>query len=126
MSNDKRYHTQYKFNNFIARNRSFDVNGKDTHSTLVKKELEKLNMIKKHQIGEIRNLIEFEYFMNEIKKKNEQKEIEKEKKEDRLKKEKIRQQRIKEEKMKLKEEERIEKKKKEKEELNKKYRRKKN
>ena len=57
LSNDKRYHTQYKFNNFIARNRSFDVNGKDTHSTLVKKELEKLNMIKKHQIGEIRNLI---------------------------------------------------------------------
>ena len=90
-------------------------------STMIKKEMEKLKLIKKQQVGEIRNLIDYEYFLNEVKKRNEQKEIENQIKEERIKKEKLRQQKLKEERMKQKEEERIEKKRREEEEMNRKY-----
>ena len=45
-------------------------------------ELEKLEMIKKQQLGEIKNLIDYEYALNETRKKNEQKEKEKNEKEE--------------------------------------------
>ena len=50
-------------------------------SGMIKKELEKLELIKKQQLSEIKNLIDYEYTLNETRKKNEQKEKEKGKKE---------------------------------------------
>ena len=90
-------------------------------SGMIKKELEKLEIIKKQQLGEIKNLIDYEYGLNETRKKNEQKEREKEEKEERMRKEKIRIQKLKEQKIKEKEEEKKEKQKKEEEEQLKKY-----
>ena len=59
---------------------------------MIKKELEKLELKKKQQLGEIRNLIDYEYNLNETRKKNEQKEREKEEKEERIRKEKMKNQ----------------------------------
>ena len=58
-------------------------------SGMIKKELEKLELIKKQQLGEIKNLIDYEYSLNETRKKNEQKDRENQEKEERLRKEKI-------------------------------------
>ena len=44
---------------------------------MIKKELEKLELMKKQQLGEIKNLIDYEYALNETRKKNELKEKEK-------------------------------------------------
>ena len=52
-------------------------NGKDDdnkqneakQSGMIKKELEKLELIKKQQLGEIKNLIDYEYGLNETRKK---------------------------------------------------------
>ena len=55
---------------------------------MIKKELEKLELIKKQQLSEIKNLIDYEYALNETRKKNEQKEREKGEKEERMIKEK--------------------------------------
>ena len=52
-------------------------------SGMIKKELEKLELIKKQQLSEIKNLIDYEYALNETRKKNEQKEREKGEKEER-------------------------------------------
>ena len=57
-------------------------------SGMIKKELEKLELIKKQQLSEIKNLIDYEYALNETRKKNEQKEREKGEKEERMRKEK--------------------------------------
>ena len=46
-------------------------------SGMIKKELEKLELMKKPQLGEIKNLIDYEYALNETRKKNELKEKEK-------------------------------------------------
>ena len=124
-NNQKFYLTQNKFYNG-DRSQSVDKfnnskNMNNVDSTLIKKEMEKLNLIKKQQVGEIRNLIDYEYFLNELRKKNRQKEILKEMKEERIRKERIKQQKLKEERMKQKEEERMEKKRKEEEELERKY-----
>ena len=51
-------------------------------SGMIQKELEKLELIKKQQLGEIKNLIDYEYNLNETRKKNEQKEKEKMEKEE--------------------------------------------
>ncbi len=52
-----------------------------TQEELIKKELEKLELIKKQQIGEIKNMIEYEYNQKEAYKKNKRKEKEREEKE---------------------------------------------
>ena len=44
-----------------------------TQEELIKKELEKLELIKKQQIGEIKNMIEYEYNQKEAYKKNKRK-----------------------------------------------------
>ena len=85
-------------------------------SGMIKKELEKLELIKKQQLGEIKNLIDYEYNLNETRKKNQQKEKEKEEKEEKMRKEKIKLQKLKEQKIKEKEEEKKEKQRKEEEE----------
>ena len=90
-------------------------------SGMIKKELEKLEMIKKQQLGEIKNLIDYEYALNETRKKNEQKEREKNEKEEKMRKEKEKQQKLKEMRMKEQEEEKREKQRKEEEEAIKKY-----
>ena len=64
-------------------------------SGMIKKELEKLELIKKQQLSEIKNLIDYEYGLNETRKRNEQKEKEKGEKEERMRKEKIRMQKLK-------------------------------
>jgi hypothetical protein len=95
--------------------------GQSTQEELIKKELEKLELIKKQQIGEIKNMIEYEYNQKEAYKKNKQKEKEREEKE--LKKKEERQKIEKERELKKKEEleKKIELKKKEEEELAKLY-----
>ena len=75
-------------------------------SGMINTELEKLEQLKKQQLGEIKNLIDYEYSLNETRKKNEQREKEKKEKELRIEKEKLKRQRIKEMEMKEKEEER--------------------
>lgn len=52
-----------------------------TQEEIIKKELEKLELIKKQQIGEIKNMIEYEYNQKEAYKKNKQKKKEREEKE---------------------------------------------
>ncbi len=47
---------------------------------MIKKELEKLQLMKKQQLGEIKNLIDYEYALNETRKKNELKKKKKAKK----------------------------------------------
>ncbi len=73
-----------------------------TQEELIKKELEKLELIKKQQIGEIKNMIEYEYNQKEAYKKNKRKEKEREEKE--LKKKEERQKIEKERELKKKEE----------------------
>ena len=90
-------------------------------SGMIKKELEKLELIKKQQLGEIKNLIDYEYSLNETRKKNDLKEKEKEEKEERMRKEKIKMQKLKEQKKKEKEEEKKERQRKEEEEALRKY-----
>ena len=63
-------------------------------SGMIQKELEKLEMVKKQQLGEIKNLIDYEYALNETRKKNEQKEKEKLEKEEKMRKEKEKQQKL--------------------------------
>ena len=53
-------------------------------------------MIIKQQLGEIKNLIDYEYALNETRKKIEQKETEKKEKEEKMRKEEQRQQKLKE------------------------------
>ena len=43
----------------------------EEQSEAVKKELEKLEMMKKQQLGEIKNIIDYAYKMKEFRKKNE-------------------------------------------------------
>ena len=93
-----------------------EENNQAMQSGMIKKELEKLEMIKKQQLGEIKNLIDYEYALNETRKKNEEKEREKNEKEEKMRKEKQRQQKLKEIRMKEQEEEKKEKQKKEEEE----------
>ena len=59
--------TQNKFHN--NRSLSFNKininniwNKSNIDSTMIRKEMEKLNLIKKQQIGEIKNIIDYEYF----------------------------------------------------------------
>ena len=108
-------------NNF---NKTFQYNlhknKSENHSSLIKKELEKLELIKKQNLGEIRNLIDYEFNINETKKKNEEKEKIKNIKEKRIRLEKIKIRKIKELEMKEKEEERLSKKRKEEREFQKK------
>ena len=63
-----------------------DENAQAKQSGMIQKELEKLEMIKKQQLGEIKNLIDYEYALNETRKKNEQKEREKNEKEEKIRK----------------------------------------
>ena len=91
------------------RNKNNDKGNDAQQSGMIKKELEKLELIKKQQLGEIKNLIDYEYGLNETRKKNEQKEKENQEKEERLRKEKLKNQQLKEQRMKEKEEERKEK-----------------
>ena len=60
-----------------------------TQEEIIKKELEKLELLKKQQIGEIKNMIEYEYNQKEAYKKNKQKEREREEKEQKKKEERI-------------------------------------
>ena len=88
--------TSYSLNNnknklFRTQTKFYDTStcrslskGNNRKNSMIQKELEKLNLIKKQQIGEIRNMIDYEYFLNEERKKNKQKEIEKELKEERI------------------------------------------
>ena len=98
-----------------------EENDQAKESGMIKKELEKLEMMKKQQLGEIKNLIDYEYGLNETRKKNEQKEKEKNEKEEKMRKERERQQKLKEIRMKEQEEEKREKQRKEEEEAIKKY-----
>ena len=52
-----------------------------TQEEIIQKELEKLELLKKQQIGEIKNMIEYEYNQREAYKKRKQKEKEREEKE---------------------------------------------
>ena len=55
--------------------------GQGTQEELIKKEIEKLELLKKQQIGEIKNMIEYEYNQKETYKKKKMKEKEREEKE---------------------------------------------
>ena len=52
------------------KNEDENNNNEVQQSGMIKKELEKLELIKKQQLGEIRNLIDYEYSLNETRKKN--------------------------------------------------------
>lgn len=99
--------SKYSTTGFKSKNNE-DNKNEAQQSGMIKKELEKLELIKKQQLGEIKNLIDYEYSLNETRKKNEQKEKEKEEKEERMRKEKLKQQKLKEQRMKEKEEEKRE------------------
>ena len=60
-----------------------------TQEEIIRKELEKLELIKKQQIGEIKNMIEYEYNQKEAYKKSKQKEKEREEKEMKKKEERL-------------------------------------
>ena len=92
----------------------------ENESTLIQKEKEKLEVMKKQQIGEIKNMIDFEYKMAELRKESEEKMKKQKEKELKLQKERLKLQKEKEEKLKKWENEKIEKQKKEEEELKKK------
>ena len=62
---------------------------------IIQKELEKLELLKKQQLSEIKNLIDYEYDLNETRKKNEQKDKEKKEKEEKKKIRKIKNAKIK-------------------------------
>ena len=95
--------------------------GMGTQEEIIKKELEKLELIKKQQIGEIKNMIEYEYNQKEASKKRELKEKEREEKELKKKEERIKLEKERELKKKEEMEKKIEQKKKEEEELEKMY-----
>ena len=61
-----------KENDNIKKNDNNEIK-EEEQSEAVKKELEKLEMMKKQQLGEIKNIIDYAYKMNEFKKKNEEK-----------------------------------------------------
>ena len=92
-----------------------------TQDEIIKKELEKLELIKKQQIGEIKNMIEYEYNQREAYKKNKQKEKEREEKEQKKREERIKLEKEREQKKREEMEKKIEQKKKEEEELTKIY-----
>ena len=66
-------------------------------SEAIKKELEKLEMMKKQQLGEIKNIIDYAYKMEEFRKKNQEKMRIQEEKEEKLREEKEKQKKEKEE-----------------------------
>ena len=78
-----------KYSSAGFKHQKAEENNEAKQSGMIKKELEKLEMIKKQQLGEIKNLIDYEYALNETRKKNEQKEREKNEKEEKMRKEKI-------------------------------------
>ena len=88
---------------------------------IIKKELEKLELLKKQQLSEIKNLIDYEYDINETRKKNEQKDKEKKEKDEKKRQEKMKLQKLKIKIRNEKEEEKKEKKKQEEKENLKKY-----
>ena len=70
--------SQYSSSGFRStKNEENKKNNEAQQSGMIKKELEKLELIKKQQLCEIKNLIDYEYSLNETRKKNEQKEREK-------------------------------------------------
>ena len=81
----------------------------EPQSEAIKKELEKLEMMKKQQLGEIKNIIDYAYKMEEFRKKNQEKMRIQEEKEEKLREEKEKQKKEKEELQKKKEEEKKEK-----------------
>ena len=79
-NNKSFFNTQSKFNNNTTRCNSVYHTKRTKNNEfngMIKKELEKLNLIKKQQIGEIKNLIDYEYFLDEIKKKINKKKLKK-------------------------------------------------
>ena len=54
----------------IKKNDNIEIK-EEEQSEAVKKELEKLEMMKKQQLGEIKNIIDYAYKMKEFRKKNE-------------------------------------------------------
>ena len=78
-------------------NNENNENNEEPQSEAIKKELEKLEMMKKQQLGEIKNIIDYAYKMEEFKKKNQEKIKLQEEKEEKLKEEKEKQKKEKEE-----------------------------
>ena len=60
-------------NNKRYRSKSVSDYHKERASTMIKSEQEKLRLLKNQQIGELKNMIEFEYKMEEIRKRNAEK-----------------------------------------------------
>lgn len=63
--------SKYSTNGFKSTKK--EENDQVKESGMIKKELEKLEMIKKQQLGEIKNLIDYEYALNETRKKTNKK-----------------------------------------------------
>ena len=74
-----------------SRSKSFTDYTREQASTMIKEEKEKLRLLKNQQMGELKNMIEFEFKMEEIRKKNEQKMLMQQQKEEELRKERMRQ-----------------------------------
>ena len=70
-------------------------------STMLKEEREKLKYLKNQQISELKNIIEYEFKLEEVKKKNEEKRLLQEKKEEQARIKREIEKRQKEEKQKL-------------------------
>lgn len=66
------------------KSKSFSQNSAEVTSTMIQSEKEKLNLLKKQQIGELKNIIEFEFKMEEIRRKNEYKMQQKEKRDEEI------------------------------------------
>ena len=72
-------------NSKTVRSKSLSDYHKEQASTMIKGEQEKLRLLKNQQMGELKNMIEFEFKMEEIRKKNEQKMLLQQQKEEELK-----------------------------------------
>jgi len=118
----KRYKEVIKIGNKSTKSsKGFDNDDNLKENEAIQKELEKLEQYKKQQLDEIKNMIDYEYKLNETRKKNEKRDKENKEKEEQKKLEKIKLQKLKEKLIKEKEEEKREKQKKEEEENLKKF-----
>ena len=72
--------SKYSTTGFKSKNNEDNKKNEAQQSGMIKKELEKLELIKKQQLGEIKNLIDYEYSLNETKRKMNKKKEKKEKK----------------------------------------------
>ena len=113
----KKYKDVLKIENKSTKSsKGFDNDDNLKENETIQKELEQLELYKKHQLDEIKNMIDYEFKLNETRKKNEKRDKENKEKGEQKKLEKMKLQKLKEKLIKEKEEEKREKQKKEEEE----------